>query len=841
MARHPLTLSLLALLSPAIAAAQTPPVPTDEGDTKARTLDALVVTGTRSQTRTVAESLAPIDVVSAQELQNAGVPELQSILARQVPSFNFPRTSITDGSDHVRPAQLRGLSPDQTLVLINGKRRHRTAIVNVNGTVGRGSSPVDLNAIPVAAIQTIEVLRDGAAAQYGTDAIAGVINIILKRADHGGEVDARVGETSESDGELAQGAVNAGFNLAGDGFFNVTAEYRDKNFTNRSTPDRRQQYPLLPDGQPDPREASFDRINHRFGDAATIDRTLFLNGELPLSDSLALYAFGGWSGRDGESAGFYRRALDSRNTPEIYPDGFLPLIVSNVSDLSLVAGLRGQFGNGWDWDLSFNGGGEEFDFYVENSLNRSLGPTSPTSFYAGTLDYRQHAVNLDFNRAFDVGWMSGPLNLAFGAEAREENFVLTAGEPASYIGGAPGQAPGAQVFPGFRPSDEADASRDMWAAYADIEGNLSERFSMGLAGRYEDYSDFGSTTSGKLSARFAFNERWAVRGTVSNGFRAPNLQQQYYSTTATNFISGVPFEIRTFPVSSPIAMALGAESLQPEESRNISLGLVAQPTDTLNFTLDFYRIDIDDRIVLSENIVDPTGSTVIRDFLTSQGFAGVTGGRYFTNAIDTRTKGVDFVGRWTPRIGDASNLTLTVGYNRNDTEVTRIAANPPELEELQQDIRDLGGNLSNFELLRFGRVELGRLTVGSPKDKWVLGGDYGIGPFSANLTATRYGEWEVLGPPLATRAPSDDTFGPDWVLDLALSYRFDKLTFTVGAENLLDQYPDEVTTLLATDANGFVSSLPGDNSNTGILPYPRDSAPYGFNGRFLYARVNFRW
>ncbi|HEY0505023.1 MAG TPA: TonB-dependent receptor [Lysobacter sp.] len=824
MARHPLTLSLLALLAPTFAAAQTPAPPADTGESEARTLDTVVVTGTRSQTRTVAESLAPIDVVSAQELQNAGTPELQSVLARQVPSFNFPRTAITDGSDHIRPAQLRGLSPDQTLVLINGKRRHRTAIVNVNGTVGRGSSPVDLNAIPVAAIKTIEVLRDGAAAQYGTDAIAGVINVILKNADHGGEVDARVGETSEGDGELAQGAVNAGFNLAGDGFFNITAEYRDKNFTNRSTPDRRQQYPLI-NGLPDPREATFDRINHRFGDAATIDRTVFINTEFPLTESLALYAFGGWSARDGEGAGFYRRAFDARNTPEIYPDGFLPLIVSNVSDLSLVAGLRGQFGEGWDWDLSINNGGQEFDFYVENSLNRSLGIASPTSFYAGTLDYRQHAVNLDFNRAFDVGWMSGPLNLAFGAEAREEEFVLSAGEPASYVGGAPGQAPGSQVFPGFRPSDEADASRDMWAVYADLEGNLSERFSMGLAGRHEDYSDFGNTTSGKLSARFAFTERWAVRGTVSNGFRAPNLQQQYYSTTATNFIAGVPFEIRTFPVSSPIAVALGAEPLKAEESRNISLGLVAQPLDNLNFTLDFYRIDIDDRIVLSENL---TG-TAIANYLAAQGFPGVTGGRYFTNAIDTRTKGLDFVGRWTPDLGEAGDLTLTLGYNRNDTEVTRIAPNPPQLQAIDPS------------LVRFGRVELGRLTVGSPKDKWVLGSDYAIGPFSANLTATRYGEWQVLGPPLASRPPVDDTFGPDWVLDLALSYRLDKFTFTLGAENVLDQYPDEVTTLLATDSNGFVTSLPGDNSNTGILPYPRDSAPYGFNGRFMYARVNYRW
>ncbi|MCA1714525.1 MAG: TonB-dependent receptor [Gammaproteobacteria bacterium] len=828
MHRLPLTLCILAALAPLSSQAQTPPAqPPPASEEEATDLDAIVVTGTRSQTRTVAESLAPIDVISAQDLENSGTPELQAVLTRQVPSFNFPRTAITDGSDHVRPAQLRGLSPDQALVLVNGKRRHRTAIVNVNGTVGRGSSPVDLNAIPMSAIRTVEVLRDGAAAQYGTDAIAGVINIILKKADHGGEIEGRVGQTSEGDGELAQGAVNAGFNLAGDGFLNLTAEYRDKNFTNRAFPDNRRQYVLNPLLPPDPREATFNRISHRFGDAATIDRALFFNAELPLSEAVALYGFGGWSARDGESAGFYRRAGDPRNFTGIYPDGFLPLIVSNVSDLSGVVGLRGQIGRGWDWDLSFNGGGQEFDFYVENSLNRALGAASPTSFYAGTLDYRQRAFNLDIGNAFDLGWMSGPLNVAFGAEARTEDFVLSAGQLESYVGGPPGStlAPGSQVFPGFQPSDEADASRDSWSLYGDLEGNVTERLSLGVAARFEDYSDFGTTTSGKLSGRFAFTDRWAVRGTVSNGFRAPNLQQQFYSTTATNFISGVPFEIRTFPVASPIAVALGAEPLKAEKSRNFGLGLVARPFDNLDFTLDFYRIDIDDRIVLSENIVDRTGSTLIRDFLTRENFPGVTGGRYFTNAIDTRTDGVDFVGRWRPDLGAAGDLTVTVGYNRNDTEVTRIAPNPPRLQAVDP------------AQVRFGRIELGRLTVGSPKDKFILGGDYSLGPFGVNLNATRYGEWQVLG----ANPTFDDTFGPDWVLDLALSYRWDKFTFALGAENLLDQYPDEVTARLGTDAFGFTTVLPGDNSNGGFSRYPRDSAPYGFNGRFVYARMNYKW
>jgi iron complex outermembrane receptor protein len=816
MIRKPLALAIAFALAAPLAAQAQDTADSESASKDEATLEAVIVTGTRRSDRTVNESLAPIDVLRPVELENTGTPDLQSVLARTVPSFNFPRTSITDASDHVRPAQLRGLAPDQTLVLVNGKRRHRTAIINVNGTLGRGSSPVDLNAIPIGAIERIEVLRDGAAAQYGSDAIAGVINVVLKGADSGGSINGSIGGYDAGDGDALDGWTNAGFSLGDGGFFNVTAEWKDKDFTNRAGPDKRQQYPLI-GGQPDPREATFNPISHRFGDAATTDQYLFFNSQLPLSDGGAeFYAFGSISDRDGESAGFYRRALDARNIPAIYPDGFLPLINSDVRDRSLVVGGRGQFGDGWSWDLSGNFGDSQFDFTISNSLNVDLGPSSQTSFYAGQLDAGQASLNFDVNNSIDVGFLSSPLSVAFGAEFRRETFEISPGEPNSYF------RTGAQVFPGFRPSDSGKNGRNNWALYGDFESDVTEQLTVGAALRFEDYSDFGNETAGKLSARYAITPEYAFRGTVSNGFRAPNLQQQFYSTTSTNFINGVPFDVRTFPVSSAVGQALGAEPLKAEKSTSASLGFVAQPLDNLNFTLDYYRIDIDDRILLSENL---TG-TAVTAFLAARGFPGVTGGRYFTNAVDTRTKGFDFVGRYDADLGGAGSLGVTVGYNRGDTSIRSIAPNPEELTQ------------NGLNLLRIARIEIGRLTVGPPEDKFIVGSDWKIGNFTAQLTSTRYGEWQVL----AANPVQDDTFGAQWVFDLALSYKIGAATLTIGSENLGDEYPDEVTTVLAADANGFLNAVAGrDNSNSGILPYARGEAPFGFNGRYYYAKFSYKW
>jgi len=754
---------------------------------QAAELDTVVVTGTRSANRTLGESLSPIDLLSADTLNNSGTPELNQALSKLLPSFNFPRPSITDGTDHVRPAQLRGMSPDQVLVLVNGKRRHTSAVVNLNGSQGRGSAAVDLNAIPFYAIDRIEVLRDGASALYGSDAIAGVINIVLKGGDEGGTVETRYGQMSAGDGELIQAGADMGVKLNADGWIHLSAEYRDRADTNRSRPDLRTlQTP-----------ATYATVNHRFGDADTNDQIFFFNGQVGLPAEAELYFFGNLGDREGDAAGFYRRAFDSRNVVAIYPDGFLPIINSVAEDTSVVMGVRGDTEGGWTWDVSANYGANDFDFIITNSLNNSLGAASPTEFFAGTLHSAQNLFNADVSKYFE-GLIGNGLNVAFGAEHRKDSYRIEPGEEASYVG------TGSQVFPGFRPQDSGSFDRDSNAVYLDLESDVTDQFATSLAVRFEDYSDFGSTTSGKLSGRYSFTDTVALRGTVSTGFRAPSLAQQFYATTATNFIGGVPFDVRTFAVTDPVAIALGAEPLQAEESTNVSLGLSLQPTDDLNITIDAYQIDVDDRIILSENL---TG-TAVQQFLASQGILNANGGRYFTNAIDTRTRGLDIVASYGFTLGDG-DLSVTAGVNFNDVDITAIAPNP---EELQQ-----GG----LQLQRIGRVEQGRVEVGSPDNKLNLGADYSLGNFSLNTNLTRYGEVSVLN----TNPDLDQTFGSEWVLDFSASYTLDAWLFTVGADNVLDNYPDEV--LFA-------------NSTNGILPYSSTS-PFGFNGAFWYGKATFRW
>ena len=474
---------------------------------EALALQELAVIGTRAAERTSTEAPVPVDVLTAAEIKQTGRTETAQIIQALAPSFNFPRATISDGTDHTRPATLRGLAPDQVLVLVNGKRRHQSALINVNNSIGRGSGMVDLNAIPASAIERIEILRDGAAAQYGSEAIAGVINIILKEGAPN-ELTATVGQTVESDGGVIQGGANYALALGGDGVLQIAGEYRNRGFTNRSAPDQRTQYLA---GDPRNSDPSLNGlINHRQGDADTEDAGLFLNLAKPVADATEVYFFGGGTIRSGESAGFFRRALDDRTVRAIYPDGFLPMIGTKISDLSGVAGVRGDKA-GWRWDLSADYGRNLFHFDVLNSANVTLGATSPTEFYAGTLKADQFTTNLDVAKSFEVG-LTSPLNVAIGGEFRRDGYVLNPGEPSSYEDGgvrildgpnAGGQgAPGAQVFPGFRPGDHADVSRNNVAGYVDLEAQVLSKLLVGIAGRLEHYNDFGSTQDGKITARF---------------------------------------------------------------------------------------------------------------------------------------------------------------------------------------------------------------------------------------------------------------------------------------------------------------------------------------------------
>jgi iron complex outermembrane recepter protein len=903
------TLSLAAIAAP--AAAQTNPQPTAN--------EQIVITGTRAANRTVANSPVPVDVIGADQIANTGQTETNRVLNQLVPSFNFPQPSIADGSDALRPATLRGLSPDQTLVLVNGKRRHVSALLNINGTVGRGSAAVDLNLIPGLAISRIEVLRDGAAAQYGSDAIAGVINIQLKNASHGGRASVTWGEyvTTEDnvanitglqtsggqpildpadnryflansngdrhihDGQQLTAGVNVGIPLGRDGFINLTGEYHRRQPTNRAGFDLRPNY-IRPSATTfDPRELTFDRLEFKFGDPRSRDYNLFLNSGYDITPDWQLYAFGSYGHRNALSAANYRQENNSANrdwsaiapnvTPTnanfvpLTPDGFLPYIGTRLRDYAGTIGIRGELA-GWHTDLSAGRGKDKFDYQVLNTLNTSFGPASPRDFDAGGLRYAQNIVNLDLTKDYSVGFAK-PLTVAAGAEYRHEQFEIRPGDNPSWAIGPlfraafattaancsaqqgvynagtgicsfPGRAApaGAQGFPGIPDNARTDAKRHSYSAYAELDTDPVKGFTTTLAGRYEHYSDFGSTWNGKFAARYEFIPGYALRGSISTGFRAPSLHQQFFTTTSTNFISGLPVDISTVAVNSPVAQALGSKPLKPEKSVNLSLGATANPLRGLTFTADYYHIKIKDRVVLTENLGAAGSGTAaqnaaVKAILDANGFASVGAARFFINGLDTTTHGVDVVGTY--RFGDAriGHWSLSAAYNYNKTKIDKR-------------LNALGPLAQIPGLVLFGRIEGIRFTNGQPRDKVVLTADGDFGMFGLTARTTRYGKVVSPGAVAPIADPTSLTaFGPDdiflsakWITDLEVRFKpMPRVELAIGADNVFDVYPDRSPFGPRPASIGGVYP-----ANQEYIPYSIFS-PFGFNGRYLYGRlsVNF--
>ncbi|THD37689.1 MAG: TonB-dependent receptor [Sphingomonas sp.] len=856
-----LTVSAIALATPAFA--QTAPADAQAAD-DASGKD-IVITGSRIPGRTVADSPVPIDVIAGDTLSNSGQTETNKLLNQLVPSFNFPQPSLTDGTDSLRPATLRGLQPDQALVLINGKRRHQAALINLNGSVGRGATQVDLNEIPPIAIDRIEVLRDGASSQYGSDAIAGVINIQLsKKVGVSGSVTfgkydttmdgvndvigvATTGgvptvmtpganaqadvlalnygnERKRHDGDTLTLAARVGLPVGDGGYLTLSAQFRDRDPTNRSGADPRRQYFNVGD----PRELTFDRFSHGYGDGKAVDYNLFLNAGIDIGPNFQLYTFGSYGIRDGIGAGFYRRSNDARNRDfaastvnfvPYYPDGFLPKIYSQIEDVSAAVGIKGDVA-GFDADLSVVYGSNQLDYQTIDSFNVSLGgAVSPRRFDAGGLAFGQTTANLDLSKKFDVGGFSS-FGIAFGAEYRDENFKIRAGNVASYVGGpyiANGAAPGAQVFPGFKPANAIDISRNSVAGYAEVDADISKQFTLQAAGRYEHFSDFGDTVNGKLAARFEPIKGIAVRGSISTGFRAPSLAQQYFSTTSTNNVGGVLIDIVTVPATSPIGTALGGKPLKAEKALNLAGGIALNPISGLSITADYYNIRIKDRVTLTDNL---TGTAVV-NLLTGAGIGGVSSARFFVNGVDTRTQGLDVVASYRVPDFGAGKFVLTAGYNYNETKIIKRASLPT-----------LPG------LVLFGRQESFRLTDGQPRTKLNLSVDWDLGIVGATLRTNRYGTvWVAnagaLTAPLGSVA-GDFALTPKWVTDVELRVTpIKQVTLAIGADNVFDTYPDRLPTGGATGAPGFTP-------NSYFIPYSQLS-PFGFNGRFIYGRVAFNF
>lgn len=787
------------VLSPSVLAQQGNAASTSGEDVE----EVIQVVGSRLSMRTATDGAAPVDIISSDDLAATGITETAKALQYAVPSFNYPSSSVTDGTDAVRPASLRGLSPDHTLVLINGKRRHSSALVHLNGTTGRGSSNVDLNAIPIAAIKRIEVLRDGAAALYGSDAIAGVINIVLKDNDNGGSANLQLGQTHKGDGEQWKLSGSSGFQIGEAGALTLSGEVHHKNRTNRAGQDPRQQYPLLDNGQPDPREATFDRQNFHVGDAEYENAALFANFNAAIGNG-NFYAFGGVSDRTSESGAFYRRAIQSNTLTEVYPDGFLPILAPDVNDYSGYIGYEWMLGE-WTLDASAGYGVSKFQYNVENSLNASLGPdATPTSFEAGTLKNDETNATFDMQRFIPFA-NNSELSLAMGVSYRENSYQVTAGEEASYSNGGYQDRPaGSQGFTGFTPESQVDASRDNVGLYVEAENQLTTNFMWGAAARYEDYSDFGDNTSWKLSGRYDMTDRIAVRGAINTGFRAPSVQQLYFTNISTLFVDRgngpEPEQSGTFNNTSPVTQALGIGKLQPEESDSISLGMVWNGYNGLVVTLDAFQIEIDDRIILSGDVA-PSDSPAVADALAG---TSAENARFFLNAVDTTTKGLDIVASKTFGIGYYGDLKAQVAYGYNTTEIDAI--NVPEL-------------LDGLDDVLFDRDEQIRMTRSTPDHSGSLGLTHTKGKWTSNLQFSYFGNYSI------GYTSGIESYGPNWITDITVNYQWnDALAVRVGAQNAFSEYPDE-----RSEGNQF----------NGIFKYPLTNSPIGFNGGYFYSEVEY--
>jgi len=758
-----------------------------------QSLKHVVVVGSRSHNRSVTETPVAIDVIPIREITNtAGQLDLNQILQVVAPSFNANRQTGSDGSDHVDPATIRGLGPDQTLVLVNGKRRHQSSLINIFGTRGRGNTGTDLNTIPAAAIERVEILRDGASAQYGSDAIAGVINIVLKSNVDAFTGSVNTGITQEGDGEQFQVNGNYGFKIAEQGFVNMTLDYLNREKTNRPA---------------DP--AKYDIYRRQFGDASSENFSVVFNAELPVNAQSNFYTFGSFNFRDTDAYAWTREADSERNIPAIYPNGFDPHIQSRITDRALSAGFRSEVKN-WEVDINNTFGANRFHYYVDGTLNASLLEQSPTRFDAGGFSLTQNTTGLHLSRYFEE--VLAGTNLAFGTEYRIENYEIFAGEEASYrnygivdtvIDGRVrqvdilGRAAGAQGFPGFRPENELSEYRTNIGLYVDGEFDFTKSFMINAAARFEHYSDFGSTLNGKIASRLALSEKLAIRGSVSTGFRAPSLAQIYFNTTFTDFVSGQPIDKVIARNNSPLTRRLGIPELRQEKSLNASVGFMGSFRN-FTATVDGYFVDIQDRIVLTGAFED-TDPDIGADLQA----LGVGAAQFFTNAVDTRTLGVDAILTYSTSFTTDDLLSISYAGNFNDLELRNITTS---------------SRLAGKEETYFGLREQKFLLASAPPSKMNLIFDYRLNTWNLNVKFNRFGKIVLID-----WLGEEDVYEPKITTDVAIAKKLNKyLGLTLGAVNIFNEYPTEQNT--ETESGGLW-----------------DPVQMGIGGAFYYARlrVNF--
>jgi iron complex outermembrane receptor protein len=816
-----------------------------------------VVVGSRARHTAPEELAVPVDVFTADIIAQQGVSETSQILQAVSPSVNFPRQSVTDATDVVRPFTMRGLSPDHTLVLLNGWRRHQMAVVNTFAYgMGAGSSGVDMNAIPASAIDRIEVLRDGASAQYGSDAIAGVVNVVTRQGKFSPFLNTNVGRYFTygypNDGNTVDFNGGVGLQL-GRGSISLFGEVQDRQPTNRAWADP---WDASGNGQTDvvdsrgrvaQKNNGVPQPNQHWGDGAERDLMALASLRMPLNPSgtSELFGLASYSARTGTGFGYRRYADSGRNWPAIYPLGFLPEFHPEVKDYSVAGGVRGAV-RGWAAEAGATFGHNDFAYNLENTLNVSLGPSllyprapgadgilgtaddpgipNKTSFFAGRVARDEMDATVNASRTMEFG-LPAPVNVAVGAALRWERFAITRGELASYVdGGFANQfgedAPaGSQVFPGFSPDDESSHSRVNLGLFTELETNLTPKFLANVAGRFEDYSDFGMRMTGKLALRYQPARMLTLRAAASTGFRAPGLGQSYFSKVITNVIAGQTVDIGVFPVDHPAALALGSKPLRDETSVNYSAGFAFTPVQNLTFTVDYFRIAISNRIMLGATFDDDTSLAI----LAGAGYGDIAGVQYFTNGLDTRTQGVDLTGDWQiPYFaGGTLNLTTSVNYARN--RITRVDPLPAVLANSSEP-----GLIDTVTTLAIERER--------PDWRATVSAVYGVGQFHALLRSNYYGGFRSAQPGYCDQC--GDSYGGKTLWDLEFGYRLGIFDVAIGARNLTDVYPDKPHSATLLDPSG-TDTATDYNTNYGTFPWAAAS-PFGYNGRYVYTRVSMR-
>jgi len=776
----------------------------------------ITVIGSRGKPRSDVERPVPVDVFSAKEIQKTGQTELGQMIHFSAPSFNSTKHGISNVTSYVDPATLRGLGPDQTLVLINGKRRHQSAALNVNNVVGRGTVGTDLNVIPTAAIDRVEILRDGAAAQYGSDAIAGIINLQLKRNSKGGNYAAHYGVTKEGDGKTYEQSVNFGLPLGNKGgFFNTTLQFHHNDPTDRSGPFNGKVYnsnQATDDSIIAARKFNRQIAGTKYGTSKNTNGIAFYNAELPLKNDWSLYSFGGYSYKKVTAYGFFRPPANAkRRVLNIYPNGYSPVFPATLQDVSNSIGFKKKNSGGWNMDFSNTYGRNHIALYSNTTVNPSYGDASPTSFFGGNLIFSQNSTNIDFSKSFGKTRSLQSFTLSMGAEFRMEQYQIKQGDDPSWKKGTLQNTDvGASGREGFSDMNAVKRNRSNFGVYVDAESDITDKLLMSGALRFENYSDFGSNLSGKFSARYKLSNNFSLRSSVNRGFRAPSMHQLYYSNNADAqwlTINGVfdAYPIGHLRNDNTYVQALGVGKLKAETSIDFNTGFTLQLARKFLLTVDAYQIDIKDRIVISSQL-DATSAALAPTF-NGSGYALV---QFFSNALDTRTKGLDVVTTYTEKFAPDHELTLSGALMLNETKLKGGIRTPDKLSSV-------GSNLIE-------RVMLGLIEVAQPRNKAIVSANYRYKKIEALVRASRFGEVTAR----QSKPENDQTFRAKTITDASLTWHFNsKIAWSLGANNIANIYPDKIALVALTGA--------------GQTPYTRFTSQFGFMGAYYYTsfRIGF--